>query len=356
MRRIEFYKGKILSKILYAAGAWFLHNPTPRPMHCSLLPPIFNTQRADISFGLNKDALKMLKQIETEALLVIFHAWTRTASELIWKEFQLTPLVLRLHEAAMSHRCKSFRSLETERMRKNRSMAYRKGRRVHPFDYFDKLTGSLLEAIEAKTKESSTPQQFQAMWFDPAKRHERIKRYTALCSREMAGELWGVYQRTKAHGSQGKCFHPALASEWKDNTLKLYKGLDAAQSTILLGMRTGNIGVRTNPVLHHDRKDFDRTCPLCSSSVMMSDHTIKHLFLSCPSLRRSRGYLQDMVKTPGFDTYLSDETEVATAYAIRYFGLEQFSRVRDDTKYLFPRQRKVAQAGKATDRGGAKAK
>jgi ribonuclease HI len=69
--------------------------------------------------------------------------------------------------------------------------------------------------------------------------------------------------------------------------LKLIKGLDRCQASLLTQLRTGHIGL--NHHLFHIHKVESPVCPHCRGLTV---ETVKHVLLDCPFYRRERHILQ----------------------------------------------------------------
>jgi hypothetical protein len=54
----------------------------------------------------------MLESLQTEIVLALSGAWKYTACEVLEKEMHILPILVKLHEVAMNHRCRSYYSKE----------------------------------------------------------------------------------------------------------------------------------------------------------------------------------------------------------------------------------------------------
>jgi ribonuclease HI len=75
------------------------------------------------------------------------------------------------------------------------------------------------------------------------------------------------------------------------NFLKLVKGLDRRQASLLMQLRTGHIGL--NHHLFRIRKSESPVCPHCRGITV---ETVKHILLDCPFYRRERHILQSKLR------------------------------------------------------------
>jgi hypothetical protein len=56
-----------------------------------------------------------------------------------------------------------------------------------------------------------------------------------------------------------------------------------------------------------------------------------------PALKWQRTYLTSAAGHNDFDLFMNRDTELATSWAIAYFGLSQFDSIKDKKKYQLPR-------------------
>jgi hypothetical protein len=73
--------------------------------------------------------------------------------------------------------------------------------------------------------------------------------------------------------------------------LRLIRGLDRRQASLLFQLRTGHIGL--NHHLFRIRKSESPSCPLCRGITV---ETVKHFLLDCPHYRRERHELQQKLR------------------------------------------------------------
>jgi hypothetical protein len=174
-------------------------------------------------------------------------------------------------------------------------------------------------------------------WELPAKRKAIIKEHTQLCSYYYASKAWESYQRDR-YGTPWKLMHAAHKVDFGTHRLQYYFGLTRAQSTMAIMMRTGNIALRGNAVWRHVNKlkDSDNKCRRCGNHI----ETVEHLLCHCKALHAARQYLENAIGGRlSFQALMTTDLELASAWAIRYFGLEQFKYERKAERYQFPRSR-----------------
>ncbi|KAJ6194942.1 LOW QUALITY PROTEIN: reverse transcriptase (RNA-dependent DNA polymerase)-domain-containing protein [Bipolaris maydis] len=272
-QRRDLYHQHLIPIITYACPAWFLDDPIQEESHEKL------------RYCIPKETMKRLKSLQIEILIQLSKAWRRTPAELLQNEMHILPISLKLHAVAMNHRCRKLGSKEYEFMRRMRILARGEGSN-HP--------------------------------------HTQMSRLANDYKRQ-------IFKNKAAYYHEAEC-----DTEFGEHTLKLYHGLNTLQQTMLLGMRTGNIGVKANPVFRYHQKNMDMSCPHCG----YIPHTIKHMLCACPALNRVRTHLTAAAGHNDFDTFMNRDTELATSWAIAYMGLTQFDSVKKD-QYMFPREQKI---------------
>jgi hypothetical protein len=163
-----------------------------------------------------------------------------------------------------------------------------------------------------------------------------IKNFNAQNALRFAEDEYDDYIRLRAYDR--KTFHPTHRTSFSENCMGYYKGLSAAQSTMGIAIRTGNIALMGNPIYHRQCDIPDETsCPLCGNAI----HTAEHLFLHCKALDQPRAMLQSAIGTLNWEALTTTYLEIATAWAIQYFDMEHFERCKKVKAYQFPRAVKV---------------
>ncbi|KAI4614569.1 hypothetical protein J4E83_007223 [Alternaria metachromatica] len=320
-KRHQLYHGKLLAQIVYACAAWFLHDPFNDPCH------------EKIMFGISPRALSLLESLQIEMLLVISRAWKQTPVTLIEKEIHVLPILLKLHSVAMNHRCQKYDSKEYELIKFDTQ-------HKHPFTQMGLLVDQHVRHIrEVRRLHHDDEAELEDLWQKPAKRKVWVKDFTYKKAFEEAKKRFDLWARAQAAKPDGltKILNPAYRTGFGDHCFSLYFGLAAAQQTMLLGLRTGNIGINTNPVLRRATQSSDMSCPRCGDPL----HTIKHLMFQCPETIRHLPSLIDAASHSDFDRFMTEDTDLISSYAIAYFGLDQFDSVKDQARYQFPRRRTV---------------
>jgi len=326
--RRKLYHGKFLAKIAYAAPAWFLHDPTrtasePRMIH-----------------GLTLKALGMLQKLQNEMLKALTRARTQTNGPVMEHELHVLPILLQLHRIAMDHRVLHQGSEHYNELHRNRQ--YRgtidkavrvKSLKSHPYNRLHELVVLHLEQIHILKQQDLSAQAFQDEWAIPKTRKKWIKAYHYDLVFHKAEKAFSIYLRSRAHRHQH--FHPAHNTKFIDHVLRCYAGLKPAQCTMTIQMRTGNIALKTNYFHRQTLNTNDMTCPLCEKAL----HTAEHLLCHCSALELPRQHLRAAVGHTSWARLMTEECEIASAFAIRYFEIEQFDSEKEKRRYQFPRTR-----------------
>ncbi|CAE7022178.1 Zinc knuckle [Pyrenophora teres f. teres] len=325
IKRRNLYYGQMLPKILYAAAGWFVFDPTPQP------------GEAPMYWGLSPVAVKRLESLQTEILLTISKAWKRTVRQLIERELHIIPILHKLHQAAMSHRCQMRSSGFHNILRANRPKDP-----SHPTHYLYALALSDMEhaykLTKAQLQKSDSAQylKFNELWSKDAPRKRWINKYLETRAFLLAGMGWTAWRDSQPASMMSI---PAYKGEWGDHKLSLYSNLPPAQSTMLMLMRTGNIGLAANPVYRSALGILSSSCPLCAGVYDKPKiQTVEHMLIHCPSMAAKRSDLFAAAGHRDFDLFMEKDVEYATAWAISSFGLSQFNKIKNKERYQFPRK------------------
>ncbi|KAK2051893.1 hypothetical protein LY76DRAFT_368964 [Colletotrichum caudatum] len=147
-----------------------------------------------------------------------------------------------------------------------------------------------------------------------------IKSFSKSISTKKMEKIWKRYLEKRSFTySLFNQNPPVLVGELGALNLKRYKGLSRAQSTILLHCRTGIIGL--NATLHHRHLSNTYNCPCGDPRAV---HDAEHLFMRCKRLDASRKHLKNAVPVFTFHALVTHHTNIASAFAIRHFGIKQF--------------------------------
>jgi hypothetical protein len=332
----QLYHGKLLPTIAYAAPAWFTHVPN--------VPGLEKTGR--INFGISKTALDKLRSLQIECVLALSGARKLTPYEVLQNEMHIIPLEYKLHEFAMNHRFQQHDSFEYSEMARLRSkpwgslrgdLTYERKLINHPYHILRIYAGEGLSTLRYNQASRIGDTALSTQWELPEKRKAIIKEHNQLCSYFYASKAWAFYQRAR-YSTPWRVMNAAHTVEFGNHRFQYYIGLTRAQSTMAIMMRTGNIALRGNAVWRHVNKlkDTDNKCTRCGNHI----ETVEHLLCHCKELHAAREHLKLAVGgVLCFERLMTTDLELASAWAIRYFDLEQFKYEKKAERYQFPRTR-----------------
>ena len=329
LARRQLYLSKIIPKITYAAAVWFLADPTD------------TEDNPRYRWGLTKDRMKMLGSLQIEVLLELTKSRKNTAVQTMEKEFHVQPILLKLYNIAMNHRCRHYalgsyqniqESLKID-SRNERACSDQNALDNHPYARLWKLVAQQIDDIRSDAQRDLSVGEFEKRWANPWRRGQWIKEYNNLSVFRTAKEWWVQHLRERAH--EHKHFHAAHTPDFADHSLKYFNNLDAAQSTMGLSLRNGNIELKSNPYWLIVSGDTDRVCPLCHNYI----HTAEHLVCHCKALVEERKLLRAAAGHLRWDDLLKGDLELTASWAILYFGIERYDKVRNRKAYQFPRDR-----------------
>ena len=283
MENRKLYYGKILPTISYAVGAWFIHDPTGRPYG--------NRTR----WGLSKSspAIKLLLQLQLACLLALSGARKKTAGIVLEKEVHVLPILLKLHELATNHRCRTFSSPEHIAMENyrlslhglpadQRASAKPSVLQQHPYHKLRTHAREHLKLLRDEQRQRLGFEGFDTVWSCPKKQKKLLKDFTFRHVLQVASEQWDLYQRRRAY--EGGIFHTAHKGKFTGHYLSIYNGMSRAESTMAIEMRSGNIGLNANRTYQMAMKDTTEiTDPMCPGCRKFR-HTTEHLLCHCEAL------------------------------------------------------------------------
>jgi hypothetical protein len=330
------YHGKIFATIGYAAAAWFSHIPGV-PGH---------SQPATLKFGISRKALEQLKSLQIECVLSLSGARKGTSFRVLENEMHITPILYKLHEIAMNHRCQQhqsaeYRMMETLRVRRFGCLprtTWKASKPIlddHPFQVLRRFTEHVWNQLRHNQRCRIGDHALEVQWKVPEKRKAIIKDFNQECSYYYTSKLWECYQRGR-YRDPSKIMHVAHMEDFGEHRLRYYCGLSRAQSTMAIMMRTGNIALKSNKAWRLVNDLPDDKCVRCGKYV----ETVEHLLCHCKALHIERQLLEAAVGGRlNFHSLMTTDLELASAWAIRYFDLEQFEAEKKAKRYQFPRKR-----------------
>jgi hypothetical protein len=164
-----------------------------------------------------------------------------------------------------------------------------------------------------------------------------IKSYWQVRLMELCAERFEEYKRRRRWATQSCELGPlATRISLDHHTLSTYLNLDRPQSTMGLNIRSRNIQLNCNPRWRRSPLGAGKNVCPCSHN----NHTPEHLFFYCPLLDVAREYL--VRETNGcrrLEVLMTKYIDVATSWAIQYFGIPAFDMAKQWDKHQFPRLR-----------------
>lgn len=150
----------------------------------------------------------------------------------------------------------------------------------------------------------------------------------------------------------------ALREPWGQEGISHHEGLSRKQSTILLHCRTGHIGLAAH--LHRFGVYATDRCPFCGNGP----HTVEHLFIHCAgrdcygrSMPDARAALYKRAEgTTDLRTIFVEHPVEAAKFALKRFGIPQFTRASWQIKAARKRGPPAAVSGDAVEPAAKKRK
>lgn len=327
-----YWSYKLFATFSHAAGAWFIYDP----------------DMPKLTFGLNSDAIQRLRSIQIDCIRDLTGSRYGTDNHALRAEMHIHDIVLALYSSAMQYRCR----LVTSNYHKQLHVARFNhlpfsGKRslipillTHPYQH---LQRSAFEYVVKMRDDLDLDKRTFSKIFttergdsqNDAKRFKITKNFWFKKLMELSSKQWDEHKRKRAEKQM--YLELAYKPDFHDSKLPYYYSLDRAQATMAIQLRTGNILLKGHPIARYALGilNKDRFCPHCPNQ----EQTAKHLLCYCPSLAEPRQFIWEECGHCDFEKLLTEEIEFATAWAIQYFGIEQFERARKKQKYQFPRAR-----------------
>ncbi|KAF5540863.1 hypothetical protein FMEXI_8360 [Fusarium mexicanum] len=338
----QYYLTMIHAVITYACGAWFIKQSE------GVTPPLH--------FGLHKKVIGRLQSLQSECLRFVSGAFGCVAGTLVEKELFIENMWTTLHSQATLQRAMSFTSHDPRWRYLSCSDASSKARIKNPIKILDDEAGKVLEgALDYQillSQESDDPSYAQIIadrFADRKGRGKIVGSHIKWLAAQDCQDLWQGYieDRENTQLAAGKTrsqlrLPVALREEWGKQSLRYYKGLTRAQSTMLFQCRTEFIGLK-----YHLFRIKLGDAPYCRCNK--SRETPFHLFVECPLLEEQRKSLFRILQHNSFSTLLTLDGRVAADWAITYFDIEQFDNVRKkattfvfDPSFISPREERTS--------------
>ncbi|KAF5626223.1 hypothetical protein F52700_8940 [Fusarium sp. NRRL 52700] len=311
----QYYLTLVRPVITYACGAWFIKQK--------------EGVGARLNFGLNKMLIDQLQSFQSECLRFVSDAFGCVAGTVVEKELFIENMWTTLYLQATLQRAMSFISYDLRWRYLSCSDGSSKARIQNPIKVLEDEAGKVLEgALDYQilvSQESDDPSYAQAIadrFADPKRRVKIAGSHVKWLAAQDCQDLWEKYikgreDRRPAPGktrSQSK-LPVALTEKWGKQSLRYYKGLTRAQSTMLFQCKTDLIGVK-----YHLFRIKLGDAPYCRCN--RSRETPFHLFVECHLLDPKRKAFFREIQHNSFSTLLTLDGRVAADWAITYFDIE----------------------------------
>ena len=134
----------------------------------------------------------------------------------------------------------------------------------------------LNERADAEAKSAAQGHSSDAKFLPPLLRKRLPLSISALCQSH-SESLKKRWRRRWKNSERENLLQTIDNSALSKKYLRLIKGLDRRQASLLFQLRSGHIGL--NHHLFHIRKSETPSCPLCQGITV---ETVKHFLLECP--------------------------------------------------------------------------
>lgn len=246
------YTTKILPILAYACPAWFIYRD--RKMKWQV------TQRV----------LTKLKNLQRDILLQLCHARKQTPVEVLAKEMHILPIHLQLNSIAMRQRIRTLQDTETDEVSKegerkshNNTMGWSDLDLFPDYGLFNRAA-EYERALQTRLMRRFSEAEYNRIWENRKAKDKQSKLFLQGITLHSATEEWETY--IKGRKERGVRLAPAYEDRFERHQLSIYGGLSSAQATLLLAMRTGNIGLNANM--------FQKKVRYCSPSGKSPANTI----------------------------------------------------------------------------------
>ncbi|CAG7561948.1 unnamed protein product [Fusarium equiseti] len=317
----QYYLAIIRPVITYACGVWMV-----KP----------HERRGSPKWVLKNKFIEDLQSLQRDCLRLVSGGLKTTGRIFLEKELFVPDIAVVLRSQARLQRAKSFCATD-KRWRTMLNSKFLMMKRLNPsIILHNEAANLILEATRShvalahqRCRGDNLGPYYEALehvsdpakWADIASNH--IKRQvTAECK-----AIWKDYVDSRIKGREvcgrpSKNLSPAIIDEtWGRSSLEYYAGLTRAQSTMLLQCRTEFIGLAS--YLFTIGKSASPDCP-CGDGRQ----TPFHCFVRCKNLDNVRHSLYLRLGHINYKGLLTTHGKIAAQWAIAYFGIEQFDRVR----------------------------
>lgn len=233
----HLYLTSVRPIISYACAAWFTLSVDP-----------------DNPYPLKDALIQRLDTLQTNCLRSIAGAFKTTSNLPLHKELNIPPIAVYLQEKAMAHRARNYKSDDYKLLRSKTERFPHKATlncfKRHPLLELYKAAGSLRDCAKAWWLDQNDT----VFWENPVSQGEAITKYMKRQALLLCRELWEEFKSNEKKYRDTRIRKTTLGvqrrpvatmGDWGPRNLKRYRGLNRAQSTILIQMRTGFIGLNS---------------------------------------------------------------------------------------------------------------
>ncbi|EFQ86329.1 hypothetical protein PTT_08206 [Pyrenophora teres f. teres 0-1] len=301
------YNTTVLPRITYACGAWYMQGFEGK------------SQR-----HFRESNLQALKIFHYQSLVRISGALNGTSTAMLLKEIYIDPIEVTLQRYAIAQRPIALDDPTTVVSQKLREDLKRRSQHLclelHPHHVLQLAAVRFRDGAWDSAKKIRSQEEALKRWAEPRLRMRDIKNFAKKQAKIQSQQFWEKYCRNRF--GRGKRAVPALdrqsGCEWGLANLSRHDGLSRAQSSILINIRTGAIGLNDYLYSIGASSINDRRCPLCKQG----SHTAEHLFFKCRKLDKPRRKLYKELGDFKMSALVTKHVHIATEWALRFFNID----------------------------------
>ncbi|RFN48513.1 hypothetical protein FIE12Z_7259 [Fusarium flagelliforme] len=317
----HYYLAIIRPVITYACGVWMV-----KP----------HERSGSSKWVLKNEFIGKLQSLQRDCLRLVSGCHGKTGLIVLEKELFIPDIAVVLRSQARLQRAKSFCATD-KRWRTMLNSKFLRMKRLNPsvilhneaMNLVLEATRSHVDLARQRCRGDELSPYYDALWYTshPAKWADIASSYIKRQVTTECKAIWKGYVDSRVRAREGcgrpsKTLSPAIIDEtWGRSSLEYYNGLTRAQSTMLLQCRTEFIGLAGHLFTIGKSKSPD--CP-CGDGRQ----TPFHCFVRCRNLDNFRHALYLKLGHINYKDLLTTHGKIAAQWAIAYFDIEQFDRVR----------------------------
>ncbi|KAF4460146.1 Zinc knuckle [Fusarium albosuccineum] len=309
----QIYVTKIRPTISYACQAWFIY-----------------TWSKTGGWRLSAENLQRLDKLQHTCLHAVSGSFRRCAKRVLEKELHIEPIHIFLYRTMMAQRAKLIKPkghfpFVGDVDRPEPTLVAE----APPYERIDVEASVVCQRAWDRLSHGIEDDRLLpiAQWLDTKARNRAINRAAREQALEQCRAEWQKYLDERANRrltrpqdypfEKNKDPPAALVGGWGPGSLRYYRGLTRAQSSMLIQCRTEFIGL--NAFLHKVNRAPTAACPCGYRS-----QTVFHLFVYCPILSPARALLRAQLQHTDFTRLMTEDGAVAADWAISFFTIPQF--------------------------------